>query len=188
MHGRCDAGCLLRNESTTLHVRIACTQHRNLRTWLQPSAQLSELASSRCASRANLAISRLRFLSSARAAAAPPQPPRPPPPRPPTRNFDSRAAFDIRTSLRKGGGGVRTPLISPPSMAAPGAALGSVAVNTEAYVQLLGLGLDGCGTVNSALLVFDKTRFLFNAGEGFQVRETCEGSFRCAHAPRSASA
>ena len=55
-------------------------------------------------------------------------------------------------------------------MTAPVAALGSVAVNTEAYVQLLGLGLDGCGTVNSALLVFDKTRFLFNAGEGFQAR------------------
>ena len=47
---------------------------------------------------------------------------------------------------------------------------GAGAVNTEAHVQLLGLGLDGCDGTPSVLLVFDKARFLFNAGEGFQAR------------------
>jgi hypothetical protein len=47
---------------------------------------------------------------------------------------------------------------------------GSGAVNTEAHVQVLGLGLDGTDVTPSVLLVFDKARFLFNAGEGFQVR------------------
>ena len=76
-------------------------------------------------------------------------------------------------------------------MARPVAPLGSVVVNTEAHLQLLGLGLDGCGVVNSALLVFDKTRFLFNAGEGFQVRTGRAQPPRAAadaSAPASASA
>ena len=47
---------------------------------------------------------------------------------------------------------------------------GAGSVNTEAHVQLLGLGLDGSDVTPSVLLVFDKQRFLFNAGEGFQVR------------------
>jgi hypothetical protein len=47
---------------------------------------------------------------------------------------------------------------------------GGASTNTEAHVQLLGLGLDGSDVTPSVLLVFDKQRFLFNAGEGFQVR------------------
>jgi ribonuclease Z len=46
--------------------------------------------------------------------------------------------------------------------------VGAAPVHTSAHVQLLGLGLDGSGAVPSVLLFFDKTRFLFNAGEGFQ--------------------
>ena len=54
--------------------------------------------------------------------------------------------------------------------AQPAPAGAAAGVNTEAHVQLLGLGLDGTDVTPSVLLVFDKTRFLFNAGEGFQVR------------------
>lgn len=84
---------------------------------------------------------------------------------------------------------MRTPLIAPPMgpPKPPAAALGSVAVNTEAHLQLLGLGLDGGGCVNGALLVFDKTRFLFNAGEGFQARAAPPPAAR-ELTPRSASA
>jgi len=53
--------------------------------------------------------------------------------------------------------------------AQPAPAGAAAGVNTEAHVQLLGLGLDGTDVTPSVLLVFDKTRFLFNAGEGFQV-------------------
>jgi hypothetical protein len=77
-------------------------------------------------------------------------------------------------------------------MSRPGAPLGSVSVNTEAHVQLLGLGLDGSGVANGALLVFDKTRFLFNAGEGFQARISAAApalrAYNLRATPRSASA
>ncbi|KAF5739168.1 zinc phosphodiesterase ELAC protein 2 [Tripterygium wilfordii] len=41
-------------------------------------------------------------------------------------------------------------------------------VNTIAYVQILGTGLDTQDTSPSVLLFFDKQRFIFNAGEGLQ--------------------
>lgn len=40
--------------------------------------------------------------------------------------------------------------------------------NTQAYIQVLGLGTDTGDSVPSALLFFDHHRFLFNIGEGFQ--------------------
>lgn len=42
------------------------------------------------------------------------------------------------------------------------------AANTSCYVQILGVGTDTGCTVPSALLFFDRQRYLFNAGEGFQ--------------------
>ena len=51
---------------------------------------------------------------------------------------------------------------------------GSVPVHTSAHVQLLGLGLDDSGVTPSVLLFFDKARYLFNAGEGFQARPARE--------------
>ncbi|KAL4458182.1 hypothetical protein ABPG75_013047 [Micractinium tetrahymenae] len=42
------------------------------------------------------------------------------------------------------------------------------AANTTASVQVLGVGSDTGATVPSALLFFDRQRYLFNAGEGFQ--------------------
>ncbi|XP_022953731.1 tRNase Z TRZ3, mitochondrial [Cucurbita moschata] len=41
-------------------------------------------------------------------------------------------------------------------------------VNTIAYVQILGTGMDTQDTSPSVLLFFDKQRFIFNAGEGLQ--------------------
>ncbi|KAL5729098.1 ribonuclease Z [Ranunculus cassubicifolius] len=41
-------------------------------------------------------------------------------------------------------------------------------VNTIAYVQVLGTGMDTQDTSPSVLLFFDKQRFIFNAGEGLQ--------------------
>lgn len=41
-------------------------------------------------------------------------------------------------------------------------------INTSCFVQILGVGTDTGCTLPSALLFFDKHRFLFNAGEGFQ--------------------
>ncbi|MCD7462440.1 hypothetical protein HAX54_048544 [Datura stramonium] len=40
--------------------------------------------------------------------------------------------------------------------------------NTEAYVQILGTGMDTQETSPSVLLFFDNERFIFNAGEGLQ--------------------
>ncbi|XP_060176784.1 tRNAse Z TRZ4, mitochondrial-like isoform X2 [Lycium barbarum] len=40
--------------------------------------------------------------------------------------------------------------------------------NTEAYVQILGTGMDTHETSPSVLLFFNKERFIFNAGEGLQ--------------------
>lgn len=40
--------------------------------------------------------------------------------------------------------------------------------NTSCFVQVLGVGTDTGCTVPSALLFFDRYRYLFNAGEGFQ--------------------
>lgn len=40
--------------------------------------------------------------------------------------------------------------------------------NTQAYIQVLGLGTDTGDSAPSALLFFDHHRFLFNVGEGFQ--------------------
>lgn len=42
------------------------------------------------------------------------------------------------------------------------------ATNTSCYVQVLGVGTDTGCTVPSALLFFDRQRYLFNVGEGFQ--------------------
>lgn len=42
------------------------------------------------------------------------------------------------------------------------------AVNTSCHVQLLGVGTDTGCTVPSVLLFFDRKRYLFNVGEGFQ--------------------
>jgi ribonuclease Z len=42
------------------------------------------------------------------------------------------------------------------------------ATNTSCYIQVLGVGTDTGCTVPSALLFFDRNRYLFNAGEGFQ--------------------
>lgn len=44
----------------------------------------------------------------------------------------------------------------------------NVHINTEAYVQILGTGMDTQETSPSVLLWFDKERFIFNAGEGLQ--------------------
>ncbi|KAG9143324.1 hypothetical protein Leryth_018599 [Lithospermum erythrorhizon] len=41
-------------------------------------------------------------------------------------------------------------------------------VNTCAYIQILGTGMDTQDTSPSVLLFFDKQRFIFNAGEGLQ--------------------
>ncbi|MED6208935.1 hypothetical protein PIB30_049775 [Stylosanthes scabra] len=41
-------------------------------------------------------------------------------------------------------------------------------VNTIAYLQILGTGMDTQDTSPSVLLFFDKQRFIFNAGEGLQ--------------------
>jgi hypothetical protein len=71
---------------------------------------------------------------------------------------------------------VRRPLIASPmgkpkrDAGAGGSGAGAVPVHTSAHVQLLGLGLDDSGAASSVLLFFDKARYLFNAGEGFQVR------------------
>jgi len=42
------------------------------------------------------------------------------------------------------------------------------AINTSCYVQVLGVGSDTGCAVPSALLFFDRQRYLFNVGEGFQ--------------------
>lgn len=42
------------------------------------------------------------------------------------------------------------------------------AANTSCYVQVLGVGTDTGCSVPSVLLFFDRQRYLFNAGEGFQ--------------------
>lgn len=42
------------------------------------------------------------------------------------------------------------------------------AANTSCFVQVLGVGSDTGCTVPSALLFFDRQRYLFNVGEGFQ--------------------
>jgi len=42
------------------------------------------------------------------------------------------------------------------------------AVNTSCHVQILGVGTDTGCTVPSVLLFFDRKRYLFNVGEGFQ--------------------
>ena len=42
------------------------------------------------------------------------------------------------------------------------------AVNTSCFVQVLGVGSDTGCAVPSALLFFDRQRYLFNVGEGFQ--------------------
>ncbi|KAK9908066.1 hypothetical protein WJX75_002371 [Coccomyxa subellipsoidea] len=42
------------------------------------------------------------------------------------------------------------------------------AINTTSHVQVLGLGTDMGDVTPSVLLFFDKQRYLFNAGEGFQ--------------------
>ena len=42
------------------------------------------------------------------------------------------------------------------------------AINTSCFVQVLGVGTDTGCTVPSVLLFFDRHRYLFNAGEGFQ--------------------
>jgi hypothetical protein len=71
---------------------------------------------------------------------------------------------------------VRRPLIASPmgkpkrDAGAGGSGAGAAPVHTSAHVQLLGLGLDDSGAASSVLLFFDKARYLFNAGEGFQVR------------------
>ncbi|BDA45073.1 probable zinc phosphodiesterase ELAC protein 2 [Coccomyxa sp. Obi] len=44
----------------------------------------------------------------------------------------------------------------------------SWAINTTSHVQVLGLGTDVGDVAPSVLLFFDKQRYLFNAGEGFQ--------------------
>ncbi|XP_055808983.1 tRNAse Z TRZ4, mitochondrial-like isoform X2 [Solanum dulcamara] len=41
-------------------------------------------------------------------------------------------------------------------------------INTQAYVQILGTGMDTQETSPSVLLCFDHERFIFNAGEGLQ--------------------
>jgi hypothetical protein len=84
-----------------------------------------------------------------------------------------RDVLDVRDART-----VRRPLIAVPmgkqrrdagaGAAGPGGA--AVPVHTSAHVQLLGLGLDDAGTSSSVLLFFDKGRYLFNAGEGFQAR------------------
>eukprot|EP00891_Asterochloris_glomerata_P007557 jgi/Astpho2/7557/Aster-x0775 len=40
--------------------------------------------------------------------------------------------------------------------------------NSSCYLQILGNGMDTGDTLPSVLLFFDKHRYLFNAGEGFQ--------------------
>ena len=40
--------------------------------------------------------------------------------------------------------------------------------NQSCYLQVLGLGCDTLDTIPSVLLFFDKERYLFNIGEGFQ--------------------
>jgi ribonuclease Z len=42
------------------------------------------------------------------------------------------------------------------------------AINTSCYIQVLGVGSDTGCAVPSALLFFDRQRYLFNVGEGFQ--------------------
>lgn len=42
------------------------------------------------------------------------------------------------------------------------------ALNQSCYLQVLGLGCDTLDTLPSVLLFFDKQRFIFNIGEGFQ--------------------
>ena len=44
----------------------------------------------------------------------------------------------------------------------------SASTNTSCFLQVLGVGSDTGCTVPSALLFFDRHRYLFNAGEGFQ--------------------
>lgn len=44
----------------------------------------------------------------------------------------------------------------------------SAPTNTSAFVQVLGVGADTGCTAPSALLFFDRQRYLFNVGEGFQ--------------------
>ena len=43
-------------------------------------------------------------------------------------------------------------------------------MHTSAHLQLFGLGLDDSGVLPSVMLFFDHSRYLFNAGEGFQAR------------------
>lgn len=51
---------------------------------------------------------------------------------------------------------------------------GSAPEHTTASVQILGLGLDGTAVSPSVLVVFDRARYLFNAGEGFQARHRAQ--------------